>query len=253
MVKKAFLSVLLAMPGALAAQEGRIAFSRSVQYDFELPEGMPEEMRERIPGARVSELLLFFTPTESVMVEAASPEPQAEGQDRRTAGFAARMRRNSTSRSDQEELIASHVNLTDGSMTEARTFLGRTFRITSERPTYAWSLGGEQREFLGYVVQKATAEHEGRSIEAWFTMQIPVSGGPGPYGGLPGMILLVSVDEGHTLYAASDVNLDGLAGYEIRPPESGDEVSWAEYEMIVEEKLAELELNQSRGDRRRPF
>ena len=253
MSKTALLSILLVLPGPLAAQEGRIAFSRSVQYDFELPEGMPAEMRERLPNARVSELLLFFDPSESVMIEAARPEPEDGDGDRRAAGFAARMRRNSTSRSDQEELLASHVSLTDGTMTEARSFLGRTFRITSERPAYAWSLGGEQKSYLGYVVQKATAEHEGRSIEAWFTMEIPVSGGPGPYGGLPGMILLVSVDEGHTLYAATDVDLGGLGGYEIRPPESGDEVSWAEYEMIVEEKLEELEMNRRSGDRRRPF
>ena len=38
---------------------------------------------------------------------------------------------------------------------------------------------------MGYMVQKAETEHEGRTIEAWFTPTNSVSAGPGQYGGLP--------------------------------------------------------------------
>lgn len=247
---------IVLIPAPLSAQEGRIAFSRSVQYDFELPEGIPEEMREQIPTANVSDLLLFFNATESIMVSAPEPErPAAAGSERnrRMAGFATRMRMFSASRSDQEELLGSYINFATGLMSETREFLGRTFLIAAERPTFAWSLGSEQRQYLDYVVQKATTEHDGRSVEAWFTMQIPVQGGPGPYGGLPGMILLVSIDDGHTVYAASDVELEGLRGYTISEPTKGEMVTPERYEEIVAEKLEELEMRSPVGDRRRPF
>jgi GLPGLI family protein len=249
---------MLLLPAAVSAQEGRIAYSRSVQFDYELPEGMPEQMLEQFPRADVAQLLLFFTPTESIMVSAPEPEEQvAPGgeRNRRLQGFAERMRRTSTSRSDQEELLGAYINFDTSIMAETRSFLGRTFLISQERPKLAWSLGTEQRQYLDFVVQKATTEHQGRSVEAWYTMQIPVPGGPGPYGGLPGMVLLVSIDDGHTVYAASDVELEGLRGYTISEPTAGEIVTPEEYEEIVAEKLAELETMRSSrgGDRRRPF
>jgi GLPGLI family protein len=253
-MRRLFLFVLVLLPASLSAQEGRIAFSRSVQYDFELPEGIPAELKEQIPSANVDEFLFFFTAAESVMMPAPRPEEQLGERDRRMEGFAMRLRMSSSSRSDQEELLESYVNFADGTMSETREFLGRTFLISAERPRFSWKLGSEQRQYLDYVVQKATTEHDGKAVEAWFTMQIPVQGGPGPYGGLPGMILLLTVDDGHTVYAASDVVLDGLQGYEIGAPEDGEMVTPEQYEEIVAEKLEELQtMMNSRGDRRRPF
>jgi GLPGLI family protein len=238
------------------AQEGRVVFKRSVQFDFELPERIPEQMRSRIPTQRVDDLVLLFNASESVMVPA--PEPEAEDgaptrELARRAEIGLRMRMFSASRSDQEQLLRSHVTFADGTVTETREFVGRTFLISGPRPEYRWSLSGEQREFLGYVVQKATAVHEDHTIEAWFTMEIPVPAGPASYGGLPGLILLVSVDEGHTFYAATDVDLSGLGDAAIAPPDEGDRVSREEYEEIVADKLEEIESLRRGRERRRPF
>lgn len=250
--------LLTAAPAAApaSAQEGRVLFSRSVQYDFELPEGWGEEMRSRIPTQRTDHLVLLFNASESVMVPA--PEPETgdgeSSRDRfRGAEIAARMRLGSASRSDQERLLESHVSFADGTVTEAREFVGRTFLVSGPRPEYQWTLSGEQRQFLGYVVQKATAVHDGRTIEAWFTMQIPVPAGPASFGGLPGLVLLVSVDEGHTFYAATEVDLSGLGGETIAPPGDGDRVSSEEYEEIVADKLEEIESLRRARERRRPF
>jgi GLPGLI family protein len=244
---------LLLIPTALSAQEGRIAFSRAVQYDFEVPERWAA-MRDQIPSGRVSQLVLLFNASESVMMLVPESEEAAPARRTRADGAAARLRMGSSSRSDQETLLQSYVSFEDRSMEEAREFMGRTFLLSGMRPDYAWSLSGEQREFLGYVVQKATSEHDGARIEAWFTMEIPVEAGPGPYGGLPGVILLVSVNDGHTVYAATDVDLSGLGDYTLAPPDDGDAVSPEEYERIVAEKLEEIEMLRGTRDvrRRRP-
>ncbi len=246
--------LLLLAPIAVSAQDGRITFSRAVQHDFEIPERLAP-MRDRIPSQTVSEMLLLFNTAESIMRPVPTPDEEEEptGMNRRAAGLMARLKMGSSSRSDQETLLESYVSFDDGKMVETRELMGRTFLISDERPVYRWSLGGEQREFLDFVVQKATATHGGSAIEAWFTMEIPVQAGPGPYGGLPGMILLVSVDAGHTVYAATDVDLSGLGDGMIAPPDEGDQVSREEYEQIVAEKLEEVKtLRGQRRDRRRP-
>ena len=252
-MRRLFVLCLVLFPATLSAQEGRIAFSRAVQYDFEVPEAWAA-MKDQIPSQRVSEMVLLFNASESVMMPATEPEQEAPARMTRGEGAAIRLKMGSSSRSDQETLLQSYVSFEDGAMVEAREFMDRTFLIPGTRPTYSWSLGSEQREFLGYVVQKATAELDGSTIEAWFTMEIPVQAGPGPFGGLPGVILLVSVDDGHTVYAATEVDLNGLGGEMIIAPDEGDEVSREEYEQIVDEKLEEIEMLRGTGNdrRRRP-
>jgi GLPGLI family protein len=100
-------------------------------------------------------------------------------------------------------------------------------------------------------VQKATAMQDSTVIEAWFTPEIPVSTGPGLYGGLPGLILVVSVDGGHETFSATEVSLGDLEEGAMTAPEDGQQVTREEYEAIVAEKLEELAMRRrSRGDRR---
>lgn len=251
MMRRILLCLSLA-PAALAAQEGRIAFQRTVAYEFEVPERWGD-LGDQIPTGDVTDMLLLFNASESVMVPVPeSGDGATTGRSGRAERIAARLRSSSPSRTDQETLLASYASFADGTLTETREFMGRTFLIAGPRPTYEWKLSSEQRGFLGYTVQKATAVHEGSTIEAWFTPEIPVAAGPGPFGGLPGMILVVSVDEGRTVYAATDVALAGTGDGVIAPPERGDEVSREEYERIVAEKLEELRTLQS-GRGRPPF
>ena len=154
----------------------------------------------------------------------------------------------SSNRADQEVLLEAYVRYEDGMMAETRDFMTKKFLLTGTRPAFEWKLTGEQSEFLGYSVQQALAVHDSSTIEAWFTPEIPVPAGPGPFGGLPGMILSVSVDDGQTVYSATEIKLDPVDAAVIKAPEDGDEVSHVEYEKIVAEKLEEIEMRRrSRG------
>lgn len=253
MLKRALLSlVLLTIPLPAVAQEGVILYQRAVKNEFDLPEDSP--FRDRLPGSRTDNVLLIFRGTESLMLPAprgAGPEGGGEN-DRRSRFFAEFMRRNSAERSAQETIVETYTNSADATSLEAREFMGRTFLISDDQSTVAWKLAGEEREFLGYMVQKATADPGGIPVEAWFTPQIPVSSGPGGYGGLPGMILMLNVGDGQTVYSAAEVDLTGVAEGTIVRPDDGRIVTRAEYEEIVAEKLKELEAVRGSGDRR-PF
>lgn len=266
----------LVSPSSAQAQEGSIAYTHSVEFEFEIPEEIRARLesamgarggdagrggrggrggaRGGLPQQRTSDVLLIFNATESLMkqVPRALPEGRREAganreMARRAEGFMARMRMSSANRADRETLQGAHTNYAEGTVVEAREFLGRTFIIEDQRPSYEWKLSGEQAEFLGYVVQKATAVQDSTTIEAWFTPQIPVMGGPGPYGGLPGMILVVSVNDGKEQYTATSIAMSAVAEDVIVRPTDGEEVSREEYEQIVEEKLEELRMTQRRG------
>lgn len=252
MLRRLLPGLLLAVPTVVQAQAGTIAFQHSVRVEI------PEELRSRMdfrggggdfPTERTSEVVLLFNEGESLMRPVPGSESgglrreqarPAEAMDGRRTAMLSRMRMRSSARSDRETLTQAYSRFEEGTLVEARDFLGRTFLIHDRRPEYAWRVTGEQAEYLGYLVQKATAVQDSTRIEAWFTPQIPVPGGPGTYGGLPGMILVVSVDEGRSQYTATAISLAVIAEGVIVPPSDGEEVSREEYERIVEEKLEEL-------------
>ena len=244
--------LLFLFPTTAASQQGAILYERAVKYEFEVPEQLPQEYRDFVQAANVTSMLLFFSESASLMMPApVEEEKMLTGAEQRAEGLTMRLRMGSSSRSDHEVLLQAYVNYEDGTVTETYEFLNRTFRIPGIQPSYAWKLSGEQSEFLGYTVQKATAEQDSTTIEAWFTPEIPASAGPGLFGGLPGMILVISVNDGHTVYSATEVNLTMVEDGVIKPSDDGQEVSRDEYEQIVAEKLEELEaLRRSRRSRR---
>ncbi len=56
-------------------------------------------------------------------------------------------------------------------------------------PTISWKLMNEEKEIKGYKVKKAITNLFGRSWEAWYTEDVPISYGPYKFNGLPGLIL----------------------------------------------------------------
>ena len=268
------VSVMVA-PAAVSAQEGTITYTHVVKREMPAfgggqrggPPGLGGGQRAA-PPPRTTTLALHFGPAGSLMTREVPERPQGAGERGRGGGGggdADRARRDGgggggfarfggrfgfgfgggvDAAADPyaaTELQDAYVDLEAGTMVEARRFLGRTFRVARERPTLEWQLTADQAEHLGYMVIKATAQQDSATtIEAWFTPQIPVSGGPASYGGLPGMILVLSVNSGQVQYQATDVAMGEVEEGLIGPPREGDEVSSEEFEQLVRERLEEM-------------
>lgn len=253
------LGLLLALPATAEAQRGSITYTRSMKLDIELPPEMRSLVRD-LPSDISHEVLLRFDETASLV----TAQGNADFGGRRGA----RARRGANRRIEivespgPGELAAAlsaaqsfvgggvgamrraaaetYIRFADGTMVEAHDFLGRHFRVRRERPVFEWRLTGEQAEHDGYMVLQATTEHDGAQVEAWFTPEIPVPGGPDLYGGLPGMILVLSLDGGESKFFATEIALDEEESEPIAEPTEGDEMTPEEFDQMVEEKLEEF-------------
>jgi len=246
-----FLSAFFLLPLVASAQQGAIVYERTQQYDFEIPEMLKDF---NIPTEAMKPVVLLFNENESLMMEV-PPEEQEEsgarGGDSRSNNILARMKMGG-SRSDNENILEVFHSLVDGQVIESREFMGRTFRIESEQPTYAWKLDGEESEYLGYTVHKATAIMDTTKIEAWFALDIPVEVGPELYSGLPGAILVLTLNEGQVSFKATEISLNSVSA--ITRPVSGEAVSRDQYEKVVRNKMEEISTmrrNWERGGGRR--
>lgn len=275
---KYLTALLMTLPLAAAAQSGTVQYSRAVKFNVTLPPGVSEEIRAQIPPARLTSMVLRFTPTGSLLTVApptnsaqatkegtvvvgsagaptvvkleSAPVVAAEVGAVRGAMVMTRMSMGSPARTDQETVVSAHTDLGSGTQVQSVQFMTRPFLVTGVRPEIAWKLSTEQSVFLTYPVIKATATHEGKAIEAWFTPQIPVPAGPGEFGGLPGLILTVTVDNGELTWSATSVDLTTAVAV-LAVPTDGQKVTRTEYEKIVDEKLTELKQQAAgrRGDR----
>lgn len=88
--------------------------------------------------------------------------------------------------------------------------LGKVYHIKEDLPRTKWKILNEIKEIEGYLCMKAETKNEikGQTIHAWFTDAIPMSGGPEGYGGLPGMILEIDINNQDAVITATKVVLD---------------------------------------------
>lgn len=69
----------------------------------------------------------------------------------------------------------------------------------------SWEISDTTKNLLGYKCIKASIEYHGRKWNLWFTPDIPVANGPWKLGGLPGLILEASTDDGKYSFMATGI------------------------------------------------
>ncbi|WP_136466175.1 GLPGLI family protein [Flagellimonas onchidii] len=108
--------------------------------------------------------------------------------------------------------------------------------------------GGERDSTRSNTVLSRIEEPRERVVTVWYTPEIPISQGPGDYWGLPGLIL--EVNDGRTTILCTKIVLNAEDAEEIKIPSKGKEVSQAEYDKILGEKMDEMSERFRAGNRR---
>ena len=220
------LALLPLVPLPALAQEGIVRYEVTTRREVQLPPDMAH-LADQFASALTAERVLSFDGSTALTQNAPALE---------------------LSEPESRHVVQRPETLTwvsGGERLEQTEFLGRTFLVRDASLRLEWRLTGEAAEFLGYPCQKAVATRDSVTVEAWFTPQIPVSVGPEAYGGLPGLILVLT--DGQRSFVAQEVALGPLPDGALAPPERGRAVTREEYGRIVREKMDELDAESGAG------
>lgn len=237
------LAIMLSF-GYADGQSGTIVYKWVASLDVDVPSDMAP-VRRVLESRRGPSFVLHFTPSGSLMVRGA-----AQSADEVDPATFRPTRANLNVMTEVldavfavEPNVLHQAYVGPGASSGVKvlgSMDGEMHRIDGAVPPVEWRITAEQKEHLGYTVTVAVGEARGKRVEAWFAPDIGVSGGPALYGGLPGMILVLSLNEGRITYSATEVSLDGVRDGLIRMPTSGEARSEEEYRSIVSDHVREF-------------
>ena len=99
--------------------------------------------------------------------------------------------------------------------------------------TYAWKLSDETKTILNHPCKKATMKTErGEDVIAWYAQDIQTPAGPDNFGGLPGSILWMDINNAERVYSALEIKSE--AG-NISTPTKGKHITRADFNKKLDE------------------
>ncbi|WP_411274528.1 GLPGLI family protein [Daejeonella sp.] len=115
-----------------------------------------------------------------------------------------------------------YTDLNTSTSTAQKNVYEELFLVTDSTRKINWKLTSETRDIAGYNCRRANALiMDSIYVVAFYTDEIPVSGGPESFTGLPGMILGVALPHENITWFAKIVNDKALPSGTIIAPKKG--------------------------------
>jgi GLPGLI family protein len=247
-------------PSAQDFQGKAYYFSKSSMdlgtWGARMSEEQKKEAQERLKNRLEKTYILSFNKEESLFKEEDKVDAISGATDSWGSNF---------SRGEQ------YKNVKENALVQEQEFYGKRFLVKDKLQAITWNMGKETKKIGQYLCFKATAsiptnelswydfswsdlretdsnnenaEVKMTTVEAWYTLQIPVNNGPAEYWGLPGLILEVS--GGNTTMLCSKIILNPKEKVTIVAPDKGKEISKGEYQKTIKEKMLEMRNNRGR-------
>ncbi|MPR34954.1 GLPGLI family protein [Salmonirosea aquatica] len=232
-MKKTMLGFLIALSylgNAVAQQnEGIVGYDQKINMHRRLPD---ESMKAMVPEFRINKMQLAFRGGESLYKAVAVNDANEEATD--AGGNTVRM-------VIRVPLSEVYRNFDQKKNVELRELAGQKFLIQDELRQIPWKLTGESKKINGYDCMQATYANPERkqSFVAWFADAIPVPSGPAGYGGLPGLILELDMNEGEMIYTAANLTFKKLEDGDLKVPSGGKKVTETEFNKIRDDYMKE--------------
>lgn len=200
--------ILLAVSADVAAQFTRFPQSGVIQFEKKLNmhalfkkettkenevymNQLLDAYKKNQPQFKVSKSTLYFNKDKSLYV----PEESSE------SGFNAMSWHPAT-----QQFNTVFNDFSTNISTVQKKVFDETFVIRDTTRKISWKITDETREIAGYSCRRANAlVMDSVYVVAFYTDQIPVSGGPEIFSGLPGMILGVALPHENVTYFATSV------------------------------------------------
>jgi GLPGLI family protein len=232
-------------------KQGRVLYERTVQMQLQLPDANAGQ--QFLSRPHVDKLEVLFGNDQSLRrtVVDDAPEAMEEGGMRIHMMVA-----------DANDI--TYTNFATGGIVDQREFAAKNYIIADTVRKLNWKLTGATSTILNYPCQQAVAQRIGTrmtpvmedgamksrevadtsNIIVWFTLAIPVPAGPEYQAQLPGLILGIDINDGHTVYKAVALTdqVDLLA---IKEPTKGKKVTAAAFAIERDKIMANMQRNAS--------
>lgn len=234
-MKRKLLALCLLWAGLGFTQtQGEIHYTTKINMHAELPDDENGRMiKQFIPEFQEQSSILIFTSTESIY--AGKPDKEADETIEEEDGNV-QIKIEMTA---PDEKI--YTDIKNGIVVEQRDLMGKIFLIKDTLKKSDWRVMDDQKMVSGILCQKAELIHEEDTIVAWFTSQIPVSTGPAGFGGLPGMIVHVSMNGGNFQITATNIINREIGPKEIVAPSKGKNITDKAFRELEQEKMKEMQ------------
>jgi len=240
-----FIIVLACCFSVQAQTAGVIQYEETIKLDMEEMKeklkGLPQSMLDMIPKSQSLKKELLFDSNSTVYRNVNDSSPEDLDMESNDGAVVIKIQQD-----DTEEIL--FTSFKEKKVVHQQGIMGKSFVVEQDLKKHAWKLTNEKIKYLDYECQKATIEDEDQFVVAWYTTQIPTQIGPSSFNGLPGAILLISIDDGKYEIKATEVDLKSLDYTAITPPSEGKKVTQKEFDKINEEKMKEMEEMYGKGN-----
>lgn len=114
-------------------------------------------------------------------------------------------------------------------VTASKKVFEQKYLVQDSLRELTWKIGDEIRTVANFKCRKAVGKYcDSVYVVAFYTEDIPVSGGPEMFAGLPGMILQVAIPRLHTTWTATKVELIVPKPEDMKAPDKGKKVTQQE-------------------------
>jgi GLPGLI family protein len=130
-----------------------------------------------------------------------------------------------------------YTDYATGKQIVEKDLIGSTFNIEDSMPNLEWRLINENRIIAGFNCKKAVTKiFDSVYVFAFYTEEIMVPGGPNSIGGLPGMILGMTIPRLYTSWIATKVNVNGIDASTIQPVTAKKYITNGYLKQFIEER-----------------
>jgi GLPGLI family protein len=223
------LTILFSSYGPLCAQEDVIKVKYEETVHFEITDNV-QNSNSDFPTSSTLKKILLVKGSQSNYIfnkeDTEEPKDELNGKSRRRFWMI----------NKKEDVL--YQNIDEGLQLEKIDLFGKDFIVKEGIEKKKWKLiATEQRDILGYTCMKAEYRDSVNLVTAWFTPQITKSFGPAGYGGLPGLVLAISIGENRIILATEVTK--PMEEVELFIPQEKNAKTREEFEKIRLEKIDE--------------
>jgi GLPGLI family protein len=212
---------------AAQVKEGKIVYEEKIDVYRRIPKEN-EQMRAMMPQFRTNKYELLFADNKSLYQK---QEEEADLSEQPQGGVVLKF-------GGPENIYFKDFN-TNKSI-EKRDLMEKEFIVEDSIHNVNWKLvDGETKTILGHVCKKASGKSEkGMDLVAWYAEDIVLSSGPGPFSGLPGLILGLDINNAEIVYTANEIKNE-VKKSDIKAPAKGKKVTPEQFVKIRKELMGD--------------